>query len=238
MMTIEAKAPTKYAGAGWLQNHEKFSISKFGVKVANVLGQTFLGIYHIDAAVLNKKMLWGSYVVICVTIHGGLATYDFDLLSRLVFCCRAAGIGVSIHGSFKGYTKLVFTPEDSTPESVMGATTVEIQESSVDPKGDFLEFASRFSRVRDGGHLIWGDKNSQVYSVERIHWLNLQVMMMQCHKYCIRGSLVGRSNYSLEAHFTQRTLQDGGSIYERHPSWSQHQEDLAGLINVDYTSID
>ena len=235
-MTI-VEAPTKYAGARWLQSHQDFSVSRFGVKVANVLGQSFLGIYHIDDAVLSKKVLWGSFVVICVTIHGQISTYDFDVLSRLVFCCQKAGIGVSLHGSFKGYTKLVFSPERPTLEALMDTTIAELSTRTEPPKGDFAEFASRFSHVRDGGHSLWEDNKSQAYSVEPIEWLNLQDLVYQCHQYCIRCSLVGRSNYSLEAHFSQRVNAEGGSVYDRHPTLEQHKKDLSGLINVDYTSL-
>lgn len=225
----------KYAGADWLISREKFSVSPFGVKVANVLGQVFAGIYHIDDAVLSKKVLWGSPVVICVTVHGGLATYDFDQLSRLVFCCRAAKIGVSIYGSFKNYTKLVFSPEHSTPELALDATIAELVDYAPHPGSNFQEFASHFCRTRK---LLWEGHKSQAICVEAIHWLNLQMLVIQCHRYLIRCSLTGRSNYTLEAQFSQREIREGGSIWDRHPAWEKHQEDLAELINVDYGSVD
>ena len=235
-MSVKSKIKTtKYAGADWLMRRGKFGVSPFGIKVANVLGQTFLGIYHIDDAVLSKKVLWGGFLIICVTVPGELATYDCDLLSRLVFCCRAAEISVSIYGSFKGYTKLVFSPEHSTIESVMGATIDELTKAVPHPGSDFMKFAPHFCRVRK---LLKDYQESQVISVERIHWLNLQALVLQCHHYLIRCSLVGRSNYTLEAQFSQRRIREGSSVWDRHPTWAGHQKSLAGLINVDYTSVD
>lgn len=194
----------KYSGADWLSNYK--TLSPFGVKVADVLGQTYRGIYHIDSYVLNKKARWTSLVDICVIVSGELATYDHDLLTRLVLNCEAQGIKVQLHGSFKGYTKLLFITQRPTVGKLLEVDNIP---SSWDEPPSTTEFIRDFTHVKsilcDGG-----------YSVEPISWSNLQRLVRECHYHAIRCSLIGRSPYTLEARLTHRS--PTGSFYERHPT--------------------
>jgi hypothetical protein len=49
---------TKYSGAGWIENLDpKNSLSPLAVKVSNVLGQVYAGIYHIAKIESQSKKL-------------------------------------------------------------------------------------------------------------------------------------------------------------------------------------
>ena len=225
--------PCKYAGAGWLDMAlpQERPISDFGVKVANVLGQAYLGIYHIRSAVLSKKVDWGDLGVISVTVGGELATYDGSVLTYLVLCCQAAGIGVDICGSFQHYTKLVFSDNRPSIGAVLGVSNEScLAPGSEHPRGDFLAFAERFAYVRKPIEKATG--GGRTYSVKPIRWHSLQIMINECHKYAIRGALVGRSPNTLEAMFTQRST--AGEIYDRHPNITQTRNHLEPLTGIDY----
>ena len=232
---------TKYSGAGWL--HQSLgpgrSLSPFGIRVANVLGQVYRGIYYIDSAVLRKGMSWNNSLVLSVNVSGGLATFDFDELTRLVFCCQQAGIGVDICGCPWAYTKLLFSAKRPTIGQIFESKDDDIlSPNSCDPEGDFLDFASKMLSVRDGGKVLWVTDRSQAYSVNTVEWHPLQLLVNECHQHSIRASLTGRSNHSLEAVFSQRSNEPGLSTYDRHPTLEQHRKELERIINIDYESFE
>ena len=232
---------TKYSGAGWL--HQSLgpgrSLSPFGVREANVLGQVYRGIYHIDSAVLRKGMSWNNSLVLSVNVSGGLATFDFDGLTRLVFCCQQAGIGVDICGCPWAYTKLLFSAKRPTIGQIFKSKDDDIlSPNSCDPEGDFLDFASKMLSVRDGGKVLWVTDRSQAYSVNTVEWHPLQLLVNECHQYSIRASLTGRSNHSLEAVFSQRSNEPGLSTYDRHPTLEQHRKELERITSIDYESFE
>lgn len=85
---------TKFAGADWLASRWKKELTPFHTEVADIVGQVFCGIYHIDHA-LNPKLWNDSYVEI--RIDGNrLATYDFSDLTTLVVLCHDRCIRLSI----------------------------------------------------------------------------------------------------------------------------------------------
>jgi hypothetical protein len=100
----------KHSGADWMAKQDCFkSPSAFGIKVADMLGQVYLGIYHISGSVTSKKVDWQNDSEISVTISSELATFDGPDLTFLIFCCIEADVSVEVSGAFKGYTKLRFS---------------------------------------------------------------------------------------------------------------------------------
>jgi hypothetical protein len=102
--------PIKHSGADWMARQGCFkSPSALGVKVADILGQVYLGIYHISGSVTSKKVDWQNDSEISVTISSELATFDGPDLTFLIFCCIEVDVSVEVSGAFKGYTKLRFS---------------------------------------------------------------------------------------------------------------------------------
>lgn len=86
-MTIETK---KYAGADhqeWRWQRDGITPSPFGRQVADILGQVWRGIYHMDDRAIERAD-WANKHSIRVNIYGSLDTYDFDYLTRLVILCH------------------------------------------------------------------------------------------------------------------------------------------------------
>ena len=120
---------TKYAGADWLQDSANRTLSPLGKEVADILGQVFSGIYHIDTAVLSKKVDWSNKAYIELSIRDELATFDFGLLTKLVLCCHARKIRLSISGANYRYLKLLFLKSPNHPS---------IEDSIAKYSGDIL----------------------------------------------------------------------------------------------------
>ena len=69
---------SNYSGADWLTDLiGAENISPFGTTVANILGDVFLGIYHMNTGALRTAD-WKSDTWISVTNYGGLSTFDTD----------------------------------------------------------------------------------------------------------------------------------------------------------------
>ena len=107
----------KYSGSEWLKRsldyrHQKH-LSKFGEKVADVLGQAYLGIYHIDKAVLSKKAVWDQEWYVEFPIYGSLSTFDDDILTRLIVLCHDQMIRFEISPCNMQYLKFMFHPRIS-----------------------------------------------------------------------------------------------------------------------------
>lgn len=73
-------------------------------KAENVLAVTYHGLHHVD---LRKAKEEPGYFSICVC--GGVSTYDFDTLSRLVIAAHDACVRLDINGAAHGYLRLTFT---------------------------------------------------------------------------------------------------------------------------------
>ena len=84
-------------GAEWIKKAYKAEMSEFGEEVADLLWKLFSGIYHIDSPSL-RRVDWSNpfYVIVPLPHHSNeLATYDFDLMTKLVvashdLCIRIA----------------------------------------------------------------------------------------------------------------------------------------------------
>ena len=102
-----------YAGADWLKDGiSAEAVSPFGEQVANILGDAFFGIYHLDYVSL-KKADWKNNDWIQVTVCGGLSTYDNDGLTRLVVLCHDRLVRLEIRAAAPKYLRLCFSPRKS-----------------------------------------------------------------------------------------------------------------------------
>ena len=101
-MQTETK-PTKYSGAEWLDAE----LSPLGRKVADILGQVWGGIYHIDNRWL-RRVNWKHAWVVEITLREEMSTYDPDRLTRLVALCHDAAVRMNIRAATHGYLTLTF----------------------------------------------------------------------------------------------------------------------------------
>ena len=217
---------TKYAGADWmLARRNPPPASPLGIKVMNILGQVWQGIYHIDDYVLKPSIRWDGKLAIAVTIYGCLSTYDFPLLTMLVLCCQKAGVAVGVYGSFKGYTQLIFSPNPAHSEL---AAPLSINDEST------LE--ERLAQCTHIKKKLVDIHRGHIWSTEGLHWHYLLRMIDIAHRTATRFQVEGRSPQALSVMVTQRDRE--GGISQRHPTWDDHKKMLQPYWDIDYTSLD
>lgn len=111
---------TKHSGAGWLMNNilqsrdrkrlkvkATANLSPLGRRVADLLGQVYLGLYHLPTSALARAN-WDNKDWIAIVLPGELATCDGSELTRLVVLCHDAGIRLSISPKAFRYLELQF----------------------------------------------------------------------------------------------------------------------------------
>lgn len=96
-----------YSGSDWIEKSFKCKCSRLGKEVADLLGDTFQGIYHLSYRALQKTQ-WENNYVIEFNYSGSLETVDFNLLTILVVLAHDRMIRVSIRGIGPGYMQLIF----------------------------------------------------------------------------------------------------------------------------------
>lgn len=94
-----------YAGADWLRESLKIEPSEIGAKAADLLGDVFLGLYHLNQTSL-KKGIWTNPHYAQVTYYGGLATVDFNELTRLVVLAHNRMLRVELEGLAPNYIRI------------------------------------------------------------------------------------------------------------------------------------
>ena len=99
-----------FAGADWIRDCRCKDISEFGVKVADILGAVFRGIYHIADSPAFKKIDWTETNFIDVVIYGELSTFDFNKLTELVIACHDECVRMSVRAQSAKYLALLFHP--------------------------------------------------------------------------------------------------------------------------------
>lgn len=134
--TEQATATTRpaangYAGADWLatalaQVRPKATISPFGRRVADLLGELFQGLYHWDGW---GKVDWSNERWIRVSVgHVDWSTYDSSLLTHLVLLAHREAIRVQMAPCNFSHLELYFHPrsrEDSSRTSAYHPTLAE-----------------------------------------------------------------------------------------------------------------
>ena len=109
------------AGAEWVKSALKVAdISPLGVEVADLLGDLFDGIYHLEEKAL-RRVKWSDPYIIEITImaYGSWATYDFDHLTRLVVLSHDRMIRASIQPCNFTHFKLMFHKRLTREGSIM-----------------------------------------------------------------------------------------------------------------------
>lgn len=113
--------PTKFAGADWLVESLRPAKppSKLGLLVADILGQVFRGLYHLDNGSTLRKPYWHAERYIEVNVYGSLATYDSDELTTLVLACHEQAVRLEIRSGGPHHVKLCFSPRVRGSTSLM-----------------------------------------------------------------------------------------------------------------------
>lgn len=78
---------SRYAGADWIRKSYGIgghNISPLGESVADLLGDVFAGIYHLDMDILRAVDWTDTYVIVVPLYHTSLSTYDNEVLTKLV----------------------------------------------------------------------------------------------------------------------------------------------------------
>ena len=111
----------KHAGAEWVASSLRVAdMSPLGVEVADLLGDVYDGIYHIQGRALGKVDWSNPYcIVLVMPAIGALATYDSNRLTRLVVLSHDRMIRVSIEPCNPTHLRLMFHKRH-TREGCMG----------------------------------------------------------------------------------------------------------------------
>lgn len=97
-----------YAGSDWIKSNIQPEMSALGERVADLLGDLFCGIYHLDHRAL-RRVDWGNdHHIIFSLGWQSLSTYDNDLLTQLVILCHDRTLRCSISGNAYKYLELMF----------------------------------------------------------------------------------------------------------------------------------
>lgn len=105
---------SEYAGSEWLKRALAHRpgikpMSPLGERVADLLGELYLGIYHIEKDVLNPETDWSNTHWIEVKLkHKSLATFDFDYLTRLVFLAHHLALRVEVEPCSRFSLRVMF----------------------------------------------------------------------------------------------------------------------------------
>ena len=106
-----------FQGSGWVKAALKpKEMSELGEKVADLLGDLFAGIYHLDDDKL-KNVDWGSTHHIEYPLGWKqLSTYNNSLLTLLVLMAHQRALRVTIAPRSNKYITLLFHPRKSGME--------------------------------------------------------------------------------------------------------------------------
>ena len=97
--------PVRYEGADWLERKGK-SLSELGRRAADIVGQVWRGIYHLEHEALAAE--WSAENVAALNIRESLATFDHQRLSELVVLCHDACIRLRIEPRTHSHLRLFF----------------------------------------------------------------------------------------------------------------------------------
>lgn len=98
----------KHIGSEWIKAAFRVECSPLGKAVADLLGDVFQGIYHLDENSLRKTD-WSDKFCISVTLpYMTLSTFDSANLTWLVVCCHDRCLRMSIKAKTINYLELTF----------------------------------------------------------------------------------------------------------------------------------
>lgn len=231
----------KFSGANWL----KFdSMCPLAVKVANLLGQVYEGIYHLDSSWMQLQKLRSPASEYTIGLFGGMATHDHNTLTRLLLCCQAAGLNCVIKGSRKGSIRLVFREGGRIKPHIESIPAVFDFESLADAECE--EWRSRtanakmfgFSRKSSLLSVYW-NTNGAVYGFcqksDVISMDRLAQIVAHAHSSCVRAEIIGRcgTGYGQLGIFWTERSRTATTIMEGHPDPLIAIE-LNGYWDIDY----
>ena len=104
----------KHYGADYVKKNICKEISPIGIEVANILGQVWRGIYHLENEIKNARTVWSNAEHIEIVIRGNLATWDYDKLTALVILSHDRAVRMEISGASNNYLRLRFHPRERT----------------------------------------------------------------------------------------------------------------------------
>lgn len=121
-----APTETHYAGADWIKRAfvPERAMSPLGTAVADLLGDLFFGIYHLNYTSLGK-VEWGNPHWIAFNLDRGIATFDGDELTRLVVLCHDRCLRCDITGKAPRYMELLFHQRQRAGEMYARHPTIE-----------------------------------------------------------------------------------------------------------------
>jgi hypothetical protein len=99
----------KYSGSEWIARQKYGAqMSPLGGAAADLLGDIYLGIYHLPSARL-AKVDWTAAKLVSITLCATMATYDDDLLTRIVTLSHDRMLRVEIQAARPSYLKLMIS---------------------------------------------------------------------------------------------------------------------------------
>lgn len=102
-----------YMGAEWIRASLKVdNMSEFGAKVADLLGDLFLGIYHLESDKLLKVDWSSAHHIEFALGWKSMSTFDDSLLTNLVLLAHQRAIRVQISGRTHHFLTLMFHPRE------------------------------------------------------------------------------------------------------------------------------
>lgn len=113
---------------GWSAAPE--CLSPFQAKVMDILGMVGGGIYNAPIAWDGVQWRCGRGIAVPWRRHGGLSTFDFSELTRLVFLCHAARIRCCINVHGPSHFLLMFHPRSH--HGAMGERHPNLDEAVAD----------------------------------------------------------------------------------------------------------
>ena len=134
-----------YSGADWIERQLKarksdIEMSQLGKNVADLLGELFYGIYHLDYKQLFKVDWKNNYYIEFLLGWKTLSTVDFDELTRLVFLAHHMAIRVEISPYTFKYIKLMFHQRNRKGDSAQRHPTLDEAVNKFKNRVDILEY--------------------------------------------------------------------------------------------------
>lgn len=95
-------------------------VSPLGKQVAEILNYVFVGLYHMSISDIVSGA-WHRNDVITLNIGWvGWSTYDYDLLTKLVFCAHRACIRIDMKPVGMNYMRISFSKRERNGDLMTG----------------------------------------------------------------------------------------------------------------------
>lgn len=234
----------KYAGANWVAKTIKMPLSHLGIKVANVLGQVYQGIYHISDDVQRHETSFQETEELTFAVPYQFASFDRADLTLLYFCCQKAGVEVTISGHCHKYTKLVFVSSHLSDSIGLPKSHINNWGVILENYAPFLISQKSFSHRPNYHELfLWANMTPDqkvtacgVKRKEKVDFAKLGSILADAHASCTRITFQGRSRYSLELSFYQRNPR-AVDISSKHSDAQTAKKLLTPLWDIDFNQV-